>query len=220
MIDAEISGSPHAAPRDALWTDLARGALETFTIIGCFAATGLAWAAISGDVEPISRPGPAQTIYASEMPDDPESPPRAEGPVLETAVANSAKSAPPDASVWLIDGFNVLHAGLLGGRDRSNWWTETKRQELLDRVEGYEDATAEDWIVFDGRHDAPESPQTIGPRCVFAPSADAWLVERVREAGDPTRIAVVTGDRQVAGRARSRGARVVSPRDFLARCPV
>ena len=135
----------------------------------------------------------------------------------QTSAQTPAQSRP---SVWLIDGFNVLHAGLLGGRDRSKWWTESKRQQLLDRVESFEDTDAELWIVFDGRHEASRSPGAVGPRCVFAPSADAWLVERVREATDPSRMAVVTADRQVAGRARSRGAQVVSPRDFLARCPV
>jgi rRNA-processing protein FCF1 len=53
---------------------------------------------------------------------------------------------------------------------------------------------------------------------VFAPSADDWLLARVREEDDPTRVVVVTADRKVAGRARQRGARVVSPRDFLERC--
>ena len=51
---------------------------------------------------------------------------------------------------------------------------------------------------------------------VFARSADDWLVKRVRAAGEP--VCVVTSDRQLADRARRRGAEVVSPRRFLARC--
>jgi hypothetical protein len=42
-------------------------------------------------------------------------------------------------------------------------------------------------------------------------------VARLREAG-PERVPVVTADRQLAGRARHRGAEVVSPLRFLARC--
>ncbi|MCC6640845.1 MAG: NYN domain-containing protein, partial [Deltaproteobacteria bacterium] len=56
-------------------------------------------------------------------------------------------------------------------------------------------------------------------KLVFAPSADDWLVRRVRTAEAPERIAVVTGDRQVQGRVRHAGGRIVSPRAFLARCP-
>jgi rRNA-processing protein FCF1 len=40
----------------------------------------------------------------------------------------------------------------------------------------------------------------------------------VRSAQDPARIAVVTADKQLADRARHRGARVYSPRAFLDRC--
>ena len=55
-------------------------------------------------------------------------------------------------------------------------------------------------------------------RRFFAPSADDWLVAQVRASPAPDCLAVVTADRAVAGRARHRGAQVVSPRAFLARC--
>jgi predicted RNA-binding protein with PIN domain len=122
-----------------------------------------------------------------------------------------------EPTIWLVDGYNVLHATVLGGKDRSQWWTGSRRRELLERVSGF-DADAEVWIVFDGPDDSGAEAELPGPRCVFAASADDWLVDRVRKAEDPTAIAVVTADRQVAGRARGRGARIVSPKDFLARC--
>jgi predicted RNA-binding protein with PIN domain len=130
--------------------------------------------------------------------------------------------------VWLIDGFNVIHNALLGGRDRSNWWTEPRRRELIERAAGFDDlvnGASELWIVFDGERPAanPEA-ETAGPagwpRCVFAPSADTWLVDRVRRDEEPDRLRVVTADRQVADRARHRGAQILSPRAFLARCAV
>jgi len=124
-----------------------------------------------------------------------------------------------EAKIWLVDGYNVLHAAVLVGRDRSQWWTGSRRRELLERVSGF-DADAEVWIVFDGPDDSGAEAELPGPRCVFADSADDWLVDRVRRAEDPSEIAVVTADRQVAGRARGRGARIVSPKDFLARCSI
>jgi predicted RNA-binding protein with PIN domain len=128
-----------------------------------------------------------------------------------------------EPSIWLLDGFNVLHAGLLGGRDRAEWWTETRRSELLERVGHFDDPRAEVWVVFDGPHPEAAAEDAVGlrapaPRPVFAPSADEWLLARVRAAEDPGRVAVVTADRKLADRARHRGARVYSPRAFLDRC--
>jgi hypothetical protein len=75
-------------------------------------------------------------------------------------------------------------------------------------------------VVFDGPRPLPapaEGEAAGAPRIAFAPSADEWLLRRVREAG-PGAVAVVTADRRLADRARARGAQVVSPQAFLARC--
>ena len=120
---------------------------------------------------------------------------------------------------WLVDGFNVLHAGVLRGNDRQGWWREEMRARLLERVAAFEDGTADLWVVFDGQGPGADAEvASLRPRVVFAPSADDWLLAAVREAADPASIVVVTADRQLADRARHRGAQVVSPRVFLARC--
>lgn len=120
---------------------------------------------------------------------------------------------------WLVDGFNVLHAGVLRGADRRGWWREEVRARLLERVAGFEDAAAELWVVFDGPGPGGSAEaESLRPRVVFAPSADEWLLDAVRDTPDPASVVVVTADRQLADRARHRGARVVSPRAFLARC--
>jgi predicted RNA-binding protein with PIN domain len=120
---------------------------------------------------------------------------------------------------WLVDGFNVLHAGVLRGNDRRGWWREDVRARLLARVAAFEEEGAELWVVFDGPGPGAEAErESLRPRVVFAPSADEWLLAAVREAADPASVVVVTADRQLADRARHRGARVVSPRVFLARC--
>jgi len=166
----------------------------TLAIGAGFVAAGLAWAAA-------------------------ESALRQRGEVLAPIVYAASPMACGEPTIWLVDGYNVLHAAVLGGQDRSEWWTESRRRELLERVSGF-DADAEIWIVFDGPDDPGGADALHGPRCVFAASADDWLVDRVRKAEDPSEIAVVTADRKVAGRARGRGARIVSPRDFLARCTI
>jgi len=169
-----------------------REALESLLVIAGFTAFGLAWAGLE-------RRDAASAGY-------PEAP-------META--------PPTPSEWLVDGFNVLHAGVLRGRDRALWWTEPRREQLVARVSRFDDANAEIWIVFDGSEpDRPAEPGARRIHQVFAPSADDWLVKRVRASEAPACLAVVTADRAVADRARHRGAQVISPRSFLARCPV
>jgi predicted RNA-binding protein with PIN domain len=175
---------------DSRW----RGALETVTVISAFVCFGMASSVSFG----WARNEPA-AYHGRSM---------------------EAQSDEP--GIWLLDGFNVLHAGLLGGRDRSEWWARARRDELLEIADRFDDRDAQIWVVFDGPR-ANDGVRSAGRRMhhlvpVFAPSADDWLLARVREEDDPTRVVVVTADRKVAGRARQRGARVVSPRDFLERC--
>jgi hypothetical protein len=153
--------------------------------------------------------------------------------------------AAPD--VWLVDGYNAIAVGLMAGRPRERWWGTRFRSELLDRVAEFEEREAEVWVVFDGpqadaqqaaqparseakpskdRTGVPEGERTSDGsstepgrriRSVFAPSADDWLLARIRES-DPQRTTLVTADRQLADRARHRGVAVVAPAEFLARC--
>ncbi len=123
----------------------------------------------------------------------------------------------PHPSLWLVDGFNVLCATLLSGRDRAEWWTAARRAEVLALAERFEEPEAEIWVVFDGARDPGERPGRRVRR-VFAPSADDWLIEQVEARGASASLTVVTADRRVVDRARRRGAQVVSPGEFLARC--
>jgi len=174
------------------WARFGREMVVAFGIGAGFVAVGVGWAAVESEI------GDRDEVC---------------GPI---AYVHSAMTC-GEPTIWLVDGYNVIHAAVLGGKDRSEWWTGSRRRELLERAAGF-DADAEVWIVFDGPDDSAAAAESSGPRCVFADSADDWLVDRVRRAEDPAAIAVVTADRQVAGRARGRGARVVSPKDFLARC--
>jgi predicted RNA-binding protein with PIN domain len=169
------------------------GVFETVAVMAIFAGGGFAWAA--GE-RWSSHPPPAYPRPSVENPQG-------------------------EPSIWLLDGFNVLHAGLLGGRDRAEWWTEPRRSELLARAGRFDDPRAEVWVVFDGPRPEPESEadgRARQPRRVFSASADEWLLAQVRAAKQPGHIAVVTSDRKLADRVRHRGAQVVSPQEFLDRC--
>jgi len=183
--------------------------------LGAVAATlafGLGWAAVEhalGGGPPPVAPRPTSYDRAPMEEAPPPAPP---------------SPAEPEPELWLVDGFNVLHAGVLKGRDRAGWWKASVQLRLVERVALFEPADAELWVVFDAASPGSErcAPGEALARVhlVFAPSADDWLVRRVRQDEAPERLAVVSGDRQVTGRARHAGARIVSPRSFLARCPV
>jgi predicted RNA-binding protein with PIN domain len=125
--------------------------------------------------------------------------------------------AEDEPELWLVDGFNVVQVALLGGREREVWWGAERRDELMARAARLSAGGARVEVVFDGPRPARDA-EGPGPRQVFADSADAWLLARVKEAADPSRLAVVTADRRLAGRVRHRGARVVAPSEFLRRC--
>ena len=168
---------------------LGAGILETTGVVLAFVGFGLLWAALEARALGNQPPYPGATVAP-----DPDPP-----------------------VIWLVDGFNVLHASVLYGRDRADWWSEPRRAELLARARRFDDPGAEIWVVFDGpRPEVP--PASGGVHTVFAPSADDWLVARVRTLAGSSRVAVVTSDRRLAGRSRHCGARVLAPGEFLARC--
>jgi hypothetical protein len=173
---------------------LVRGVSEAALIVGLFLAGGLGSAALLNGGS-LPRGGDVPALYpATEMEPEPATAPR----------------------VWLVDGYNVLNVGLLAGREREGWWSARFRDELLGRVEGFELSEAEIWVAWDGARPPHEGPAGR-VRSVFAPSADEWLLERIRERA-PGEVTLVTADRRLAARARSRGVEVVAPAAFLARC--
>jgi hypothetical protein len=77
-------------------------------------------------------------------------------------------------AIWLVDGFNVLHAGVLEGRERGDWWRAASRAQLLALAGSFDDPEAELWIVFDGPHPAPATPASGAPPI---PLGSAWSPE-------------------------------------------
>ncbi len=224
--DADAQFTPSEA--SAAWR-LPRAAAEAgqaLLVIALFAIGGLCVAAGA------SRPGsaalplmgtevwPPAAAYPSPAMSDPEQ-----------DDATPPEEAPEPESVlprrWLIDGYNLLHVALLGGKPRAaQWWNAAHRSQVLTAVASYEDPAAELVVVFDGS-EPPEAQQepdqgTAGrarvPAIHFAPSADDWVVRELRACADPAAVGVVTADRRLAARARSKGAHVEKPAVFLRRC--
>ena len=179
------------------------GVARTLAIVGAFVGSGVVAGSLAGAPGPTARPAAEHSTQPA--------PPAVEYP----SPPMEARTAEP--RVWLVDGFNALHVALLRGRDRPRWWRGEERERLVAEVARFDASDAEVVVVFDGPRPAEDAPGE-GPRVVFAPSADDWLLREVRDAPEPGAVAVVTADRQLADRARHRGARVVSPRVFLERC--
>jgi len=123
---------------------------------------------------------------------------------------------------------------MLPREDRGRWWTRQHRDRLTQRAARLEASAREIWVAFDGEDEGERTPdpsesnpaappergaETTRVRIFFARSADAWILERVRQAAHPHEVVVVTADRKVADKARHRGAQIVSPRAFLDHCP-
>jgi len=128
---------------------------------------------------------------------------------------------PGGPTTWLVDGFNLLHTVILGGRERAKWWRPESRRAVLDRVAGFEAGADAVKVVFDGSEPSggtADGREGSGPEVVFAASADDWILKQVRRAEQPGLLAVVTADRQLGDRCRHAGAVVLHPRDFAARC--
>lgn len=139
-------------------------------------------------------------------------------PYSSPAVARDPSAPRVAPSLWLVDGFNLLHAAVLrSGDSRKEWWKSTNRERVVELARGFDDREAELVVVFDGSEE-PREPVDGGPRVVFAAPADDWLLATVKAAPNPHRVAVVTADRRLADRLRDRGAQVVSPSAFAARC--
>ncbi len=151
-------------------------------------------------------------------------------PTSKAAVEDPLPGAQPGRRLILVDGFNVLHAILLGKDRDSEWWQRVHRERLLERVTHWSDGADAIWVAFDGSRPAmsvwaepvamSSGGDSPGPvvHSLFVESADDWIVRRARRTQHPERMIVVSADRKVAGRARSAGCEILTPWAFMARC--
>ena len=115
----------------------------------------------------------------------------------------------------LIDGHNLIGALPsieLGARD--------DEQQLIVRLRAFYGFSGKALIIFFDSGDAPgraDPLSTAGVQIRFArrpQTADDLILGFLRQSGQPGQHAVVTNDRELAGRARQLGASVISARDF------
>ncbi|MCP4548269.1 MAG: NYN domain-containing protein [bacterium] len=118
--------------------------------------------------------------------------------------------------LW-IDGFNVIHqlpdlVDLLASEPQE------ARRRFLRMLASPASRSSERWfVIFDGPR--PGRDFAPGPiEIVYAPSADAWIVEELRDHPNARLITVVSSDVKDIGRsARQLGAIVISAQDFIGR---
>jgi predicted RNA-binding protein with PIN domain len=111
----------------------------------------------------------------------------------------------PDASLYLFDGYNLLHAGPFGDR-----------RELVDALASYVATTgARGVVVFDGvGEDVERGPLSVR----FAADADAALERLAAEHRDRERVLLVSSDATVLETAGRQVANLSSQtffRDFV-----
>ena len=122
--------------------------------------------------------------------------------------------------LFLVDGFNFLHAVVLKGRDRARWWSPEHRARVVQIVAGLVGGGAEVWVVFDERgRSEPAAADASAEHALpvhDAPNADDYIVALCAELSSGRDVVVVSADRSLVDRARHRGARGLSPWAFAA----
>ena len=113
---------------------------------------------------------------------------------------------------------------VIGSRP-DRWWNEPDEavRRLIDELDRYSKETGEEVTVVFDRQPRNLSPGIHGAiTVVFASrrgrnAADHEIIEMVSDDESSATLAVVTSDRDLADRARQRGARVVSSGSFRRR---
>lgn len=117
--------------------------------------------------------------------------------------------------LYLVDGFNLLHAAVLRGRDRREWWRAEQQARVVALAEPF--PGGEVWVIFDARGSA-RSGGSARVAVQHAADADARILELCAELRELRRVVVVTADRSLMDRARHRGASQLSPWQFAKQC--
>ncbi len=120
---------------------------------------------------------------------------------------------------YYFDGYNVLHAVLLGHERDVSWWHRDFQLRVISWVEQLRDqpplSAAVATVVFDAERPPGDAEriQSSLLSIVYAPNADDWIVQACTRPITPGTLApcVVTADRALTDRVKAVGARVIKP---------
>jgi predicted RNA-binding protein with PIN domain len=115
---------------------------------------------------------------------------------------------------WLIDGMNVV------GSTPDGWWRDRQgaMRRLAAELSDFARRSGDELtVVFDGKQFDVDTDRVAVRFATRSGrnAADDEIARMVGEDPDPASITVVTSDRELVDRVRSRGARVESSRAFL-----
>ena len=116
---------------------------------------------------------------------------------------------------YLVDGYNLAHWLLRDDELRP----EQLRAGLLRAMKGRlpRDATQVD-VYWDVRRGLTPPRESLGWCTLhFVPNADEAIVDAVYDSPQARELCVVSRDREVTGRSRQLGAKVLAPAEFLER---
>jgi len=117
--------------------------------------------------------------------------------------------------LYLVDGFNLLHAVMLTDRTKVAWWALAEQRHVVELSEGFEQG--EVCVVFDERgSDRVASTERV--QVMFAPDADEYIVSHCAALQGRRPVVVVSADRSLCDRSLYRGAARLSPWKFAMRC--
>jgi len=119
------------------------------------------------------------------------------------------------APLYLVDGFNLLHAAVLTGRSRAEWRGAEAQRRVVELAEKF--GQGEVVVVFDERG-SERAARTERVDVRFAPDADEYIVSECAALGSVRSIVVVSADRALCDRAANRGASRLSPWKFAEQC--
>ena len=123
---------------------------------------------------------------------------------------------------WLIDGYNVMHAGGRVGPQLGREGFDRARRRFLDELAGAmgPDRAAGTTVVFDANlppRDFPLETNYHGLHLVFAlgdENADARIERMIGEDANPAKLTVVSSDRRIRQAAARRRARPMTAERF------
>ncbi len=115
---------------------------------------------------------------------------------------------------WLVDGYNVLHACILHGRERTEWWRPAAQAQVLFWVDDFAGDNSV-VVVFDSKSGAERVDASRARAEVrFASHADDELVRMAELAGGLG--CVVSADRALGDRCAAVGCAWMRPWTFQA----